>query len=132
ITDRIVCTGQIIVDRSGNTHRRDVEFLVKFVQTGKCTGATDGDQPVDTQFCQVVKSFTTALRRPELFTARGLQHGAPPLQNITDGPGTEFHDVPIDHAFVSTHDSITLFLIVGTGTYHGTDGGVHSWRISTR
>src|SRR5271154_2146924 len=118
-------TGQIIIDCSGNANRRNVEFLAEYMKSAECAVASDGNQTINSIFLQILKCFFPSFFCPEDFASRCFKNSSSALKNIAHGAGSKFYNVTVDHAFITTHDSVDFFVVINGGTYNGAQCGVH-------
>src|SRR6476620_5723059 len=65
----VVCSGNVVVDRSWYTDRRHTIFFVKLIEARKGAITTDGDKRIDSLFLYVLKGLCPAFRCSEFLAA---------------------------------------------------------------
>ena len=62
ITNAVVCSGEVIVDRTGSAYGRKPEFVAEGQGTCKSTVPADGDQAFDTVIDQLLIGLLSTLK----------------------------------------------------------------------
>ena len=132
ITNGVIGSRQVVVNCSWNANGWNSKFLVELVKSGKCTVATNCNKCIYTLFPYVIVSFLSSFWCSEFAAPGCLKDSASALYDVSHRTGIELNNVAFDHAFVSSHDTAAILLIIGAGANDGSDGGIHSWSIATR
>ncbi len=128
---RRVGAAQVVVDRSGKAHDRDIVLLGEYARAGQRAVAADHHQRRDACGDHVVVGRLAALGGGELLAARRLEDRAALLYDVADTLRLESM-ISLNQGLVSAHDSLHRESVVDRAPRHRAYCGVHAGRVAAR
>ena len=132
VTDGIVCTIKVIVNRSWKTNTADIKVARQIHSTSKRSVSADNNKCIDFFFLYGLKSFLTTFVSHELLRAGCLQNSSTRTNNTTYIFSCKSLDLVINQSVVSTKNSFYRIAIIDGRAGNGTNSRIHTWCVSTR
>src|SRR5690606_9810669 len=122
----------IVVYGTGDSDHRKAKLPVKGNGPLETAVSPDHDEGINALGDQLVVGPLPSLFTAKIIAAGRFKDGAPFVDDIVHIPGVQDLEIPIDHSLVPSIDTHTFYLEIGTGTDHGTNGGIHSRGVPSR
>jgi len=129
IANRIVRTGNIVINRTGERHARDAG-QGEITRPAERAVAADDDDAVQPDFLTHIDRLIDALLRFKLRAAGRVEHGAAAVNNIGNAAEIHLKHIPADQSAVTAAYAKHPEAILTARTYNRTDCSIHAWRVA--
>ena len=124
-TDTVICTTDIVVDRTGNADHIDT-ILGKRTGTAESAVTTDCDNAVKTKELTGGNRTLLSFFGHEFLTACSVEDGAASVNRSGYTAGIHFDNVTVDQTIPATANAIDFDAMIKTGTDNSADSSIHA------
>ena len=128
-SDGVIGANNVVINGTGNAHHRNAPFA-QILGAPEGAVAADGHNAVQSQQLAGIGGFLLPLLCAELLAAGRVQYGAAAVDDAADAGAVHLHKVTVDQSLPATADPHHLNAAAQGAAHHGTDGGVHSRRVT--